>query len=194
MRWTILLALFGLPLSVLAQEPYIEILGVAIQRGMTQEAVRALIPSSAIHEAAKGPDAPEEIEIWFITLGPQQEYVGDIRFESGRVVKARRHLQTSNSLDAYELFVFLHETLRRLTEGADYTCAEIMTYAPQDLFPQSETVLVLPDRVIEIGTASRSGGGSGSVSIRESLRMDPVPSGEKVQAGMGESGHCVFRD
>lgn len=190
MRFTRVLALLGLSFSAVAQVPFVEILGTAIQRGMTQEEVRELIPSSAIHVVPKGPDAPEEIVIWIISPWEQG---GTIRFDNGQVVRATRNWRTSNELETYEMFVLLQEVLTRLTAGSDYTCAATMTYAPQDIFPQSITVLSLPDKIIEIGTASR-GEGSTGVFIRESLRMNPVPAAAKTQAELGEARHCVFME
>lgn len=190
MRAISIFALLGLSLSAASQEPYVEILGVAIQRGMTQEEVAALIPSSSILVARKGPNVPEELDFW--TILPWEQG-GMIRFENGQVIKATRNWRTSDDLDTYEMFILLQDILTRLAGGSDYTCAATMTYAPQNIFPQSTTVFSLPDKNIEIGTASR-GEGSFSVYIRESLRVDPVPAAAKTRAGPGETRHCVFME
>ena len=87
MRWMIVLALSGLPLSALAEQPTTEILGVHIQKGMTEGEVRDLIPSSAINEAPTGRAAPDEIEIWSLSLD-DREVSGSIEFENGSVVAA----------------------------------------------------------------------------------------------------------
>ena len=189
MRWICALALLVLAVSALSDEGSLEIHGVTITKGMTQKDVRALIPESSIYEVPNESDISDGTEFWSIAAD-EAKGGGSIRFENGQVVSATRNLRHSSNSEAYELFVSLHETIQHLTEGADYTCAKVMTYVPQEIFPQSITVFVLPDRIIEILTAQRGGD---RVTIRESLRMNPVPTEEKVHADIGDSGHCVFR-
>jgi hypothetical protein len=108
------LALSGFPLSALAEQPAIEILGIDIHQGMTEDEVRSLIPSAAINEDPKGPAAPDEVKIWSLSAD-QIEESGSIEFENGSVVSATRNWRVSGDREAYALFVFLHETLARLT-------------------------------------------------------------------------------
>lgn len=190
MRWSVAMIFSIFWLSAIAQETSLEVLGVTVSKGMTQGEVRALFPADAIYPVPKAESAPEEIDIWVISQ--RGERGGSIRFDNRRVSRVTRRWVESDDTEVYRLFVLLYEILARLTEGGDYTCAMIMAYAPQDFFPQSSTVLVLPDRIVEIGTGSRTGGETGSVSIEESLRMNPVPATAKVHKGLGDTDHCVF--
>lgn len=170
-----------------AQQPSVELSGVAISRGMPVDEVRAVMPSESILDRF---DTGDGREVWLIFPPESWEDGGSITFRNGQVIQAKGWVKDSDALNTYEMFALLNELLVQLTDGQD-TCVMIRTLVPTDAFPQSETQLILPNRTIAFGTAFR--GDPGHVAISESIHDNPVPERETVRRNQGQTGHCVFR-
>lgn len=167
----------------------VEIAGVTVQNGMALEELRAAYPADAIYVVEKAEGVAEDFDIWLVR-GKTWEDGGSISFQGGRVWRATRNMRSSSDPDTYAMFALLNEMLLRLTGGRD-TCLMVRTGVPQDIFPQSQTGLILPDRIIHLDTAARTEERR-SVTIKESTRVNPVPVTEKTQQGLGDTGRCVF--
>lgn len=184
-----LLAVISLP--ALGQDRSVEIAGIAVQKGMPVDELRAVIPDYAIHPIEIAEGVTENLEIWSVHNG-QWADGGEIIFRGGRVYRATRNLYSSNDRETYDLFAQLGVLLYQLTGGED-TCVMIRASIPQQIFPQTDTTFILPNKIISVGTADR-GEGSKNVSISESTRVNRVPEAERVQSARGDSEQCVLRD
>jgi hypothetical protein len=191
MRWIVATVFLVFSAFSVADEHTFILRGVEIRKGMGEEQLRKLFPSDAITPVPKSEEVEDNFEMWIIA-GDKQNHGGSISFENGRVVTATRVLGSSSSSNAYELFVLVSDTIKRITKDNGYTCAQVLSYAPQEHFPQSITVIALPDRSIQIKTANRTGRNGGGVIVEESLRQNPVPPDKKISAGLDGSAHCVI--
>jgi len=190
MRWIIVLALSSLPLSLNAEEPSVEIGGQTITRGMPEDDIRSAFQS--VYCAANASGVDHGIEFCLLEDGESWENSGEISFENGSVRRATRNWRTSENPETYELFILLNELLTQLTKGTD-TCATIYTYSHGPQAPKGEvTMIVLPKKFVAITTHLR--GDQRSVSIQESLRVNPVPSSYKVYDDANGNGRCAFAE
>lgn len=188
MRWMILLAMSSIPLSVCGGEASVEIGGVVITRGMPEEDFRATFKSIRCAENARGIE--NKVQYCSFRGGGSWENGGRVSFEDGRVRRITRNWRTSENAETYKLFALLNQLLTTLTEGSE-TCASIYTYVQSRSPRKSEVImLVLPEKLVEITihvVDDKQG-----VSIRESTRVNPVPTDYKVHAKVGGADNCAF--
>lgn len=193
MRSILLASLLLAALTCRAQDASIEIGGLEIRRGMARADVAAGLEPPYQLGACSQYDLPDgAFEDCTISDGTDWERGGEITFHDGAVWNVTRNLRSAIDLDAYELLVLISELVDEATEQ-DYVCASLGTFHPQELFPQTETLLVLPDRIISIGTAARDKGHV-SVFVRESLRINPVADDARVHKSRADAAQCVYAD
>lgn len=163
---TLLLCILSLPVSSQEEIPSVEIAGLTVTRGMPEEAVRfELAYPYKLWCAEKSAGIDDDIEYCSIFSEEEPINVGEVTFQDGRVLTARRFLSVPE--ESYDAFLLLHELLADLTDGKD-TCAFIRTGdSPPQFF------IALPERVVGVMLHTR--GNKTSIALREGLRRNPTP-------------------
>lgn len=173
MRWILAVIALSTALTGRAEEPSVEILGVKITQGMSEEYVRTAFPQ--IHCAGKGPSVEHDLDLCSISDGVPPGADGEVTFQNGRVLRASRNWFFPEDSDPFDALLMLNDILTRLTGEDSAVCAKIQTYTEGE--PKT-TNIVLPEKILTIQMHTMKGG---HAFIRESLRVNPVPASYKVR-------------
>lgn len=175
MRWKTLLFCLSLPLACFAQEPSVEILGVAVSKGMTKEHLSKVLPDI---------DCQDESE----AFGPGNEYCsvsdgkppgadGEILFTKGVVSRALTNWFFPEGATPYEVALMFNEVMTRLVGEGRAVCGKIEAWPESftsSMHTPGATRFVFPQKVLTI-TLNRK-----RAFMREYLRVNPVPEEYEV--------------
>jgi hypothetical protein len=142
MRSILVVALALSVWSVQADEPFLEITGVRITRGMTEGDVRQAFDVMKCIERV-----PSSCRTFAVGDGVPPEYDGEVMFEDGRVRSAIRRLSLPE--EPGEVLMLLYTALERVA-NADRTCAQVQLFS-NDSGLNSMTIS-WPDRALWIQT------------------------------------------
>ena len=161
-----------------SQEPSVEILGVAVFRGMPEAEVRAAFPS--VYCAEEDPVDPIS-DYCSVSDGVPPGADGEVTFKNGVVHSASRNWFISEGAEPLEVLMMLNDILTRLTGEEHAACAKIETHSDQE---PTYTIFALPRKVLTVQMHTIQG--RSGAHFRESLRVNPVPSdyrthGKKMQ-------------
>lgn len=173
MRWIFAVIALSTALTGSAEESSVEILGVKITKGMSEEYVRTVFPQ--VHCMEKGPSVDHDLDICSINDGLPPGADGEVTFQNGRVLRASRNWFIPEDSDPFDALLMLNDILTRLTGEDSAACAKIETHTEGE--PKT-IIIVLPEKVLTILMHTMRGG---SAFIRESLRVNPVPASYKVR-------------
>ena len=155
-----------------ADQPFIEIAGVKITRGMAETSVRTAFPEVNCDE-----DTPNSCSVGD---GVPPEYDGEVTFEDGRVRSAVRNLPLPG--DPGEALMLLYTTLERVA-SADRTCAQIQLFSTDSGL--KSMAIGFPDKALWIQTHGPSEHRRFDM-IKETLR----PADQ--QSEVTWNGRCVY--
>ncbi len=173
----------GSPSLAFTEQDYVEIAGVKVMRGMLESEIREAFPYvSCVEVHGSKPSA----DYCAVGDGESPEADGEVTFQEGKVYQASRNWFLPKDSNPYTALEFLNKLIERLT-NEDATCAKIETHTDTS---SRTTVLVLPKKTLSLRTDEIRGG---DVIIRESLRVNPVPSGYRVHGEkMRGADWCAF--
>lgn len=155
-------------------QPSVEILGVKIERGMPEAAVRATFPD--IYCAEKAPGANSNVDYCSVSDDVPPGADGEFTFKDGVVRSASRNWFIPAGAEPFEVLMMLNGILSRLTDEPHATCAKIETHSDQE---PTYTIFALPEKVLTVQMHTLPG--RKSVHFRESLRVNPVPDHYKTR-------------
>ena len=191
MRQFLLFTLLYLPLLSYAEEPSVDILGIAVSKGMTESHLRSVLP---ISECMKFQSKPgQDTFSCSVSDDKKTGADGNILFEKGIVIQASRFWFLPENATPFEVAIMFNKTITRLIGDDRAVCTKIesspgVIYTPEGI-PSTEvrsgstinparTSIVFPEKVLTI----RMHTFRGEVAvIVESLRQNPVPKHFKVK-------------
>lgn len=197
MRQLLLLVLLATPLLNYAEEPSVDILGVAIKKGMTESHLRSVLPFSDCVKYL--PAADQETFACPVGDDTQSGAGGNVLFEKGVVIQASRTWLLPEDTTPFDLAIMLNKTITRLIGDERAVCTKMesspgVTYSPEGIIlpegtPSTEirsgstinpasTSFVFPEKVLTITMHTFRGE---RVVMTESLRQNPVPKHYKVE-------------
>jgi hypothetical protein len=155
-----------------ADEPFVEIAGVKITRGMPEASVRA-----AFAEMNCDGDTPNSCSVGD---GVPPEYDGEVTFVDGRIRSAVRNLPMPE--EPGEVLMLLYTTLERVA-NADRTCAQVQLFSTDSGL--KSMAIGWPDKALWIQTHGPSENRRFDM-IKETLR----PADQ--QSEVTWNGRCVY--
>jgi hypothetical protein len=170
------------------QKPSVEILGVKIERGMSESQVRASLPN--IHCTEKAPDVAPGFDHCSVSDDVPPGEDGTVKFKDGIVYSASRNWFIPEGAEPIEVLMMLNDILTRLTGEEEAACAKIETHIDQY---STVTMFALPEKVLTVWMHTMQG--RETALFTESLRVNPVPdsyktSGKKMQG----TEWCAYTD
>ena len=157
----------------LHQGPSVEILGVKVTRGMSEAEVRAALPDLICEQDPAEPG----LAYCSVSSGDLPADDGEIKLENGYVDSATRNWFIPEDANPLEVLMLVHKILERLVGTDKAACGKIATWSFQDPY---YTIISLPDKYVAFQLHRRDGEVVAGL-IKESLRVNPVPSHYKTQ-------------
>lgn len=175
MRWTTCLICLALPLTCPAQDPSVEILGVAVSKGMTKTYLSTVLPNIYCTDESEqlGPGS----EYCSVSDGKLPGVDGEIQFTDGVVTRASTNWFFPEDATPFEVALMLNEVMIRLAGEGRAVCAKIEANAESwvdSLHTPGATLFVFPQKVLAIYLNRKS------AFMREYLRVNPVPEEYEV--------------
>lgn len=193
----LLFTTLGISSLCLAKEPSVEILGVAVSKGMTETYLRSVLPIVGCIDFPSE-DKYKKIKC-SVENADQSESEGTILFQNGEVFSASRYFLFPENATPFEVTVILNKTIARLMGDDRAVCTKIQSspgaiYSPEgkpmpvgtpatiirsgSTINPATTSFVFPEKVLTITMHTFRGQ---SVVMTESLRQNPVPKSYKVR-------------
>jgi len=161
-------------LTISAQEPSVEILGVRIVRGMPEAEVRAALP--VVYCAEKTPGTDPSFDYCSVSDDVTPGADGEITFKDGFVYSATRNWFIPEGAEPLEVLMLLNDILTRITGEMHAVCAKIETYRAQE---PTYTYFALPEKVLTFQMHTMPG--RSGAYFKESLRVNPVPDSYRTR-------------
>lgn len=171
---------FLLPLVGLA-ETSVELAGSEVHQGMPENVVRATFPDASCLPSG---DSASAMTYCVVHDGDSSTEIGAFALKDGVVWKASRSWSVDGESDALPAVVLINRILARLSEEAS-TCAAVVAHE-QD----GDSIFAFPDKVLTITVSEQD---PRSITIQESLRVNPAPARLRVRAApKGGGDWCAF--
>ena len=157
----------------IAQSSSIDVFGVTLSIGMSEQEVRDAFPDIYCTDSCLGGD--DVIQNCTIDDGIPPGTDASVRFQNSRVIRASKHWFLAKDASPYDALQALNSHLQRIGGEDNGVCAKIESFSG----PYNQTTnFVFPEKVLSIKMMSLRGE---NFVFEESLRVNPVPEEYKVR-------------